>query len=381
MVKLPRVPIGLASALVVLSACGGRGPSTGTDDDAGESDTSDEESDASGSDTDADGAMCTSENYADDPAQLQYTRRQCFEPLPDGSCEPCDLACMESIVYDCPIEHGGDPDLLAFNDCGNHTLLCSELFEGECCHLVTAEYDGVTPGRPLREAGAPLLPALDVEGTSTAPPQVQAAAARYRAFARYERASVDAFVSAAAVLESLGAPRSLIDRHYLAAREEAEHARLALAAAHALDGRHATLGELPSRPDANAPQADLEAFMRDLVRDGCVGESIASGEAAWALEQPSVHEHEVLRRYWTQVADEEAAHAVLAWDTLEWLLEREEVLAPVAGQAFASALAPRRVDAEASLGFGLAPSEVRARLHREAGAAFVRGSRARVGVG
>jgi hypothetical protein len=333
--------LGLSSAVVLLAACGPAKPvaEAGERGDGGEADGSENaeqpsEAGEGEGDTGTSEAACTLENYATDPQLLPFTEVGCFPAVPGEACPVCELPCMETIVYDCPFNGCGLPDVPCINECGSHLVLCSEKLGDQCCYLVTAEYVGGVPGRPLRERGVPQLPAIAVMGSPSGDAH---AADEYREFARYEHASVASFLYAAAILEQFGAPFELLERHREAAREEAGHARLALAAAQALDGRSATLGELPMP----AIDFELESFVRDLIHDGCIGELIATHEAEWMLEQPYVHECEPLRRYWTSVAAEEAGHAALAWAVLEWLLEVRPELRPLIIRELAAALQPR----------------------------------------
>jgi hypothetical protein len=322
--------LGLTGALALLAACGPAKPIQEAGDE-GDGDTE------SGVDMPP-GAMCTLENYADDPQLTGFAGVGCFPVEPDGSCAACDLECMESIVFTCPLEGCESPDFPCIDNCVDHLLLCSEQLGDQCCHLVTASGNsGVVPGRPLRERGLPRLPRLAVVGPASDDSERRLAADCYREFARYERSSVDAFIHAALLLERLGAPPELIDGQREAAREEAGHARLALAAAQALDGRAATLGELPPI----TVELDLERFVCDLIHDGCIGERIATREAAWALDQACVREHAALRAYWMAVIDEEASHAALAWQTLEWLLVARPELGPLVNRELAAAVGPR----------------------------------------
>jgi hypothetical protein len=201
------------------------------------------------------------------------------------------------------------------------------------------------------------------------------AADAYREFARYEHASVASFLHAAAILEQLEAPIELIERHREAAREEAGHARMALAAAQALDGRMAKLGGLP----VPAIAFELDSFVRDLIHDGCIGELVATREAEWALEQPCVHEREPLLRYWTAVRREEAGHAALAWAVLEWLLDVRPVLRPLITRELAAATRPHApVLAREDDTLGVATSHTKATLRERALAELIASARALV---
>jgi hypothetical protein len=284
---------------------------------------------------------------------------------------------MESIVYNCNLSECGMFDLgPCSNVCGSHLVLCSEQLGDQCCYLVTAEYAGGVPGRPLRDDGVPQLPRLMIADSDAGDLDHRRAAATYREAARYERASVDAFLHAAALLEQVGAPFDLIERHRDAAREEGDHARLALAAAQALDGRTATLGEL----SITGPEHDLESFVRDLIHDGCIGELIAAREAGWALEQDCVREREELREYWELVASQEAGHAQLAWQTIEWLLSTRPALGSLITSELGVAMrgrAPVMGSHEDEL--GLPAASTTAVLREQAIAELVADARALVG--
>ncbi|WP_146157854.1 hypothetical protein [Enhygromyxa salina] len=365
------------TALVVLAACGPRKPTVHDDEEGGAGDgDGDSTSESAGeSDTGPAVAMCTLDNFETHPDRGQFMELGCVPVEDDGTCLACDQACMEAILWDCPIDDCcsdascSPQDVSCIEGCVGHQLLCSEPLGDECCHLVTADHFGGIPGRPLRDDGAALLPALELlDDHPTAhevEPGAAQAAATYREFARYERASVDAFLHAAILLEGLGAPAELIAAHHEAARQEATHARLALAAAEAVDGRRARLGDLP----AAGASFELVAFVRDLARDGCVGELLAAREAIWAAAQPELTQRAELLGYWRTVANDEAEHAALAWRTLEWLLDVQPGLRGEVVDVFADAFAPRPgpppADGDEREAYGLATPAIASRLREE----------------
>jgi hypothetical protein len=372
--------LGLTSAVVLLAACGPAKPTfeageAGDESEADGSEGDTQPGESSEGDTGTPEPACTFENFANDPQLQHFTEVGCFPAVPGESCPVCELSCMESIVFDCPIDGCGLPDFPCINACGNHLVLCSEKLGDQCCYLVTAEYVGGIPGRPLRERGVPRLPTLTVMISGFGDAHHRKAADAYREFARYEHASVASFLHTAAILEQLEAPIELIERHREAAREEAGHARMALAAAQALDGRMATLGGLP----VPAIAFEFESFVRDLIHDGCIGELIATREAEWALEQPCVHEREPLLRYWTTVRSEEAGHAALAWAVLEWLLDVRPVLRPLITRELAAATRPPApVLAREDDTLGVATSHTKATLRERALAELIASARALV---
>lgn len=321
-----RIVLGLGCALALLAACGSsrtNASSTGGsgEDGVGDGNASEGGEESAGETEGMVEPVCTYENYEDHPDLAAVWDVVCVPTLSDGTCAVCDLACAEELLP-CQNSGGGTllgpPDVIT-GDCYGYAVLCSEQLGDECCHFITANQSIAIPGRPLRVAGAPLLPQLCVDGE---PSEV---GSRYRQLARYEQASVAAFEEAAERLAAMGAPTDLVDSHRDAAREEARHARLALAAAESVDGVRASLVERPT-PLADA---DLRDFAIDLVRDGCLGELMAAAEALDELERADVREQPALLRFWSTVAVDEAGHAALAWEVLEWLLAREPTLEPV----------------------------------------------------
>ena len=73
----------------------------------------------------------------------------------------------------------------------------------------------------------------------------------------------------------------------------------------------------------------------NVIREGCIGETVAAVEAAEALEQavdPAV------RRALARITDDELRHADLAWQFVRWALESGgDGLRAIAARAFESA--------------------------------------------
>jgi hypothetical protein len=226
--------VGLAGALALLSACGA------SEGGVGEGESEDEvgEDTSATIETGEEPIPCTEESYIEDNCAPDCPIYEfiCL-PMPDtGLCPPCDDYCAYELATN-------KVDYI-------HTVMCSEVVDGQCCHVIRSEDTSLSFGRPLRDGSTPLLPDL-VAGCSSS----SAAGEAYREVARAERASVEAFLHCAAVLAELGAPVELVEQNRGAAREEAKHARLALQAAEALDGVRASLTETPSPAQALAPLA------------------------------------------------------------------------------------------------------------------------------
>ena len=190
--------------------------------------------------------------------------------------------------------------------------------------------EGITPGRPLRIAGAArLAPVCDrsdwqqhatpqLEGLSPALRRELATA--WTRDAQLEHASIAAFARHALELLALGAPPELVRETAAAQLDEVEHARLCFGLASAYAGR--SIGPGPLDLDgltARGLVIEPLAVARELFESGCLNETFAALEAARAAElADDPHVVELLER----IADDEARHAALAWKTLAWLAGR-----------------------------------------------------------
>jgi hypothetical protein len=165
-----------------------------------------------------------------------------------------------------------------------------------------------------------------------------------------EHASIASFGRFAFELMAVGAPEELVAEAHRAALDEVEHARLCLGLAGAYAGEAVAAGPFPFEGRV-AVSGDLADVAARAAREGCIGETLASVQAAeqlaWA-EDPAVHEALAV------LAEDEARHAELSFRFVAWAIGRggAEVRAAVA-RAFAEPVAlpePR----------GALPPEVRA---------------------
>jgi hypothetical protein len=132
--------------------------------------------------------------------------------------------------------------------------------------------------------------------------------------ARLEGASITAFVVLARELEHHGAPTALIDRARLAARDETRHFAQACRL-----GR--MFGSTPVRCPRPAlrPLRPLAQVARENVVEGCVNETFGAALALW---QAARAEHPAVRVAMAAIAEDEVAHAQLAWDVHDWVSTR-----------------------------------------------------------
>lgn len=138
--------------------------------------------------------------------------------------------------------------------------------------------------------------------------------------ASLEHASIAEFSRVTLSLMALGAPPDLLQKTHEAALDEVRHAEISFGIASALAGRSIGPGPLPldaSNPSHVAPgESPRVTFAKATLRDGCVGETVASIEAAEASEGATGELSTALRA----MADDEARHATLAFSTVAWLL-------------------------------------------------------------
>jgi hypothetical protein len=138
----------------------------------------------------------------------------------------------------------------------------------------------------------------------------------YLDMAAMEHASVASFARFSLQLMALGAPAELLRDAHRAALDEIEHARTSYALA-------AMFGKTNVGPDklpvAIAPiDASVSVFVKALVLEGCVGETLGAAEGRAAARCVMLRE---MAQALSTIADDEERHATLAWRTLKWALE------------------------------------------------------------
>jgi hypothetical protein len=131
-----------------------------------------------------------------------------------------------------------------------------------------------------------------------------------------EHASIASFGRVALELLAFGAPAELVEDAHRAAVDEARHARLCFELASGYAGERIGPAPFPFG-GAVALAPDLATFARGVVREGCVGETVA---AMLAAEQLAGATDPAVRAALEVIAADEARHAELAWRTVAWLL-------------------------------------------------------------
>ncbi|WAS99294.1 ferritin-like domain-containing protein [Nannocystis punicea] len=276
------------------------------------------------------------------PGCEEFNASDCFDyvricvPVPDGlqSCDECVPDCL-----------GDLPELC--KDFG-FLVACGPLpADGQCCHVVQYSWN-CQDGRPFLVEGTARTAAPTrrrdwlADATGPAPafvagldPAARAElAALWTADALAEHASVASFARFTLQLLAHGAPPGLVQEACAAQLDEVVHARLTFALASDYAGAPVGPGPLAT-DDALGGPGDLAAVVAAVVREGCVGETLAAAEldlAARTCEDPALAA--TLRR----IAADEQRHAALAWRTVQWALGRG---GPALRRVVAEALAVR----------------------------------------
>lgn len=227
-------------------------------------------------------------------------------------------------------------------DCGDG-LKCVLPFNG--AHVIQGQPGHCRPenepqmgGRPLYVEGVARVspPVADREwhrGEARALPDAASLAssrAQLERAAFEEHASIAAFARTLCQLLALGAPAWLVDKTQRALADEVSHASRTFEWVERLGGGALGPGPLP---EAVAPfsgesqDAIAEHFARDVFRGGCIGETLAAHEAADRAECAPL---DALCAFYVEIADDEARHAALAFETVAWLRSRF----PSAARAF-----------------------------------------------
>ena len=187
-----------------------------------------------------------------------------------------------------------------------------------CLYEGVFEEGGTCCGRPLlADDGSAVLATVRSAGPDA---PLGPVAAYWLQAARMEHASVASFARFTLELVRLGAPAELLADAQRAGLDEVDHAQRCFALASRFAGRRFEPGPMDLASAAEL-SPDLLAFVDALVREGCVGETLASLDAAARLQAATDPE---VREVLQVIVDDEGRHAALAWRTLSWLLSRDD---------------------------------------------------------
>jgi hypothetical protein len=194
---------------------------------------------------------------------------------------------------------------------------------GTCCYVVS----GSCPvGRPFIVEGRARLATAenDPSWARRIQPDIDALDDATRAAladvwtqdALAEHASVASFSRFVLQCLSLGAPADIVQAAQQACADEVEHARIAFGLATAYAGHPVGPGRLDIRGSLDE-SLDLAAVACSVASEGCIAETVSATLIAAARDQAR---DPVLREVLGRIAEQEIAHALLAWRYLRWAL-------------------------------------------------------------
>lgn len=138
----------------------------------------------------------------------------------------------------------------------------------------------------------------------------------YARAALMEHASVAAFARFALHLLSMGAPAWLLDEAQQAMRDEIEHARICFTLASSFAEQ--PLGPSPLFLDGALNITNPRDIILTLVKEACIGETLAAIEASEASREATVPE---IAKALAKISQDETRHAQLGWKSLVWALQ------------------------------------------------------------
>ena len=234
---------------------------------------------------------------------------------PNSLCAPSIGLCGPSIFFACT---SSLDECITSDDCEDDGRCVVEGGIRRC--------DSAVCGRPFLVAEAPRMAAVEprtdwLDATLTpnvselTPLERAELAAHWARLGQLEPASIAAFARFNLQLLSLGAPSRLVEACNRALTDETAHARSCFALASAYGGT--AVG--PARLDTERCFEDtsLIAIAKLVLREGCLGETVAALEATAAAESAS---DPAVKRALECVARDELDHAELAFQFLRWAL-------------------------------------------------------------
>ena len=144
-----------------------------------------------------------------------------------------------------------------------------------------------------------------------------------------EHASVASFAQHTLQLLNMGAPPSLLMGSQKAALDEIKHAKMCYGIAGAFLGT--TIQPSSLDVDRSVKSRSGEETIQSVINEGCIGETIAAVRAqlgAHYAKQPMVKDS------LETIAADEANHAQLAWNTVQWAITRYPELQTIAKATF-----------------------------------------------
>jgi hypothetical protein len=186
--------------------------------------------------------------------------------------------------------------------------------------------DGEAKVAPLRHTRGWLEPTwADASGDSSLDEGHRAQWAKLLVHAaQEEHASVPSFARALCHLIALGAPAGLISKSQRAIGDEIRHTQICASWARRLGEEVSDPGALPEAvapfPEEREPGG---ALLDDVFWGGCIGETLAAHRMQARASTAPLDD---LGEAMASIADDEARHAALAFETVRWLVEQHPAL-------------------------------------------------------
>jgi hypothetical protein len=266
--------------------------------------------------------LCTDELESDERMQ-----QICVPAGPDGECEVCDA--------DEIIDAAADQSFGFCDSTGFERIACGpkQNVSDQCCYdyvyrsdPTLCESTETTAGRPffvdgqMRRArlgrGGDWSPTVAPRLDGLSEVQRETLAAEWTSDGLAEHASIAAFARHILELMALGAPAELVAAAQRALADEIEHARLCFGLASAYAGFQVAPGEMAM--DGALSNIDRNAVAVGLIREGCIGETLAAVIAGVSRD---ACDDELVVEVLDVINEDEGRHAALAWKTLRWMLD------------------------------------------------------------
>ena len=129
-----------------------------------------------------------------------------------------------------------------------------------------------------------------------------------------KHASVASFARHTLQLMSIGAPSELLQSSQDASIDEIKHAKMCYGFASTFLKKDISPGVL--NVDNSLEELNLEDIIKSIIKEGCIGETLAAIEAHYRQHLALDH---AVKGALKVIADDETKHAKLAWDTVAWI--------------------------------------------------------------
>merc|ERR1719188_741691 len=131
----------------------------------------------------------------------------------------------------------------------------------------------------------------------------------------------------------MGAPSELLVSSQKASMDEIKHAKMCYGLAAAFFGSNVQPDNLDI--DGSVKTSTKEDIIQSVINEGCIGETISAVRAQLGSHYAKQH---MVKETLERIASDETNHAQLAWNTVQWAIERFPQLQGIAEEAFRSQL-------------------------------------------